>query len=462
MPPSDDILSRIHNLELAARSIAEGYLAGRHRSARQGVAVEFAQHREYAPGDDIKHLDWKIFGRTDRLYLKQQELETDLVAYLIVDASESMRFRSGDHSKYEVARLAGLALAHLATGQGDGVGLARFDSEVREFLRPASTQSQIHEMTRVLVEGPSAETTAVGTVLGRLAEQLPRRGVCLVFSDFFDEPAEILEGLRHLKYARHDVTLFHVLDPAEVEFPFTGPTLFRGLEQLPELLTDPRGVRAGYLEEFAAFRKELSDGCRALEVDPRDVAGGRGYWVEPRRVSQRPEGLNKPKMKILLTIPHYHAGSQTAGMPTLNATGLHQMQALVGCYMSPWWSLNRSPFQVRITPARAEQISLASGHEVHVKIVTTGDNHLLGQLQPLPGHVSHYSTNAEPSQLGFECHSALRAGLGDYDYYGYVEDDLLMRDPWVLFQIGLVQPQGRAGMSTDAEPVRIGRPPGRQ
>lgn len=262
-----DVLERIHQLELEARSISEGYLAGRHRSDRHGFAIEFAQHREYTPGDDFKHIDWKVFGRTDRFYLKQHELETNFLAWLVIDESESMRFRSGSRSKYDLACIAGLALSQLILDQGDMVGLAKVDSELTEVLRPSSQPSRAREIARQLAEGPTERSTDLGTALHSFAGRLQQRGLCLIFSDLFDDPESLLAGLRHLKYARQEVVVFQTLDVAEVEFTFRGPTLFRGLERLPELLTDPHAIRDSYLEEFERFRAQIRDGCRRLEID---------------------------------------------------------------------------------------------------------------------------------------------------------------------------------------------------
>jgi uncharacterized protein (DUF58 family) len=260
-------LARIRSLELQARQTVEGFITGGHKSRQHGFAVEFAQHREYAPGDDIRHVDWKVVARTERFYLKQYELETNLVCWLLVDASDSMRYGSGPRTKYELASIAAASLGYLVVQQTDSVGLATFDSQVRQFLRPASQATHLKDVCRLLVGGPSEEKSRIGGVLHEAADRFARRGVVAVFSDLFDEPADILAGLKHLKYLRHDVIVFHVLDAAEIEFPFRQSTLFHGLEQLPDLLTDPVGVRDGYLAEFNAFRKELQTGCRLHNID---------------------------------------------------------------------------------------------------------------------------------------------------------------------------------------------------
>jgi uncharacterized protein (DUF58 family) len=265
--PDPETLSSIHGLELHARRVVEGYLAGLHKSPYHGFAVEFAQHREYVPGDDVKHIDWKVFGRTERYYLKQYEQDTNFVCWLLVDVSESMGYGSGRLSKHAHAALAAAALAYLVVQQADAIGLATFDAGVRQFLRPASQMTHFREVTRRLVQPPGVEKTGLGRTLHELAERISRRGLVFLFSDLFDEVPDLLAGLRHLRFDGHEVVVFHVLDAAELDFPFTDATLFRGLEQAGELLTDPRGLRAGYLQELNAFLDAVKSGCRAQEVD---------------------------------------------------------------------------------------------------------------------------------------------------------------------------------------------------
>src|SRR5262245_58561698 len=262
-----DILARIRNLELRARQVVEGYLSGMHRSPQHGFAVEFAQHREYSPGDDIRHIDWKVFGRTERFYLKQYELETNLVCWLLVDASDSMRYSSGGLSKYDYAARAAAALAYLVVQQSDSVGLITYDCQVRQFLRASGQPSQLKDLITMLVAGPTEEKSRMGPVLHEAADRVNRRGGVLLFSDLFDEPSDILGGLKHLRFQKHDVAVFHVLDPAELEFPFRTATLFHGLEQMPDLLTDPLGVRESYLGELNRFIDEVKRGCRTQHID---------------------------------------------------------------------------------------------------------------------------------------------------------------------------------------------------
>jgi uncharacterized protein (DUF58 family) len=260
-------LAQVRGLEVQARLVVEGYLSGQHRSPHHGFAVEFAQHREYAPGDDVKHIDWKVFGRTERYYLKQYEQETNLVCWLLVDASQSMAYGSGPIRKYDYAAMAAASLAYLIVQQSDSVGLAVFDAQIRRFLRPGGQQTHLKDVIRGLGDGPSAAPTKLGPVLHEIAGRARQRGLVMLFSDLFDDVPAIISGLQHLRYDRHEVVVFQVLDAAEEDFPFEGATKFRGLEIPAEMLTDPRGLRAGYLRELHAFQDELRRGCRRLHVD---------------------------------------------------------------------------------------------------------------------------------------------------------------------------------------------------
>ena len=260
-------LAKVRSLELQARLVVEGYLSGMHKSPYHGFSVEFAQHREYVPGDDIKHVDWKVYGRTGRFYLKQYEEETNLSCWLLLDVSESMRYGSGPVSKYDYACMTAAALAYLILQQQDSVGLVTFDSQVRQFLRPSSQRSHLKEIVRLMNRGASAEKTRLATIFHEMAERMNRRAIVVLLSDLFDDPREILAGLKHLRYKRHEVVVFHIMDSAELDFPFQEATLFRGLEQLPELLTDPRALRDGYLEQVNGFISELRRGCRDQNMD---------------------------------------------------------------------------------------------------------------------------------------------------------------------------------------------------
>lgn len=263
------LFAELQGLELKARLIVEGYLSGMHRSPYRGFSVEFAEHREYVPGDDLRYVDWKVFGKTDRYYLKQFQEETNFTCTLAVDSSESMTYRSekAAASKLEFAQWAAAALAYLVIRQRDAVGVATFDESLRQFVRPGSTAGQWRDICRVLEEISGGGRSAVGQTLHELAERLTRRGIVVVLSDFFDDMAALARGLRHLRFRRHDVLLLQLLDPAELEFPFDAPTLFHGLEQWGDVLTDPQGVRRRYLAELNHHLAQLKGLAHELGFD---------------------------------------------------------------------------------------------------------------------------------------------------------------------------------------------------
>jgi len=262
-------LAKLKGLQLRARHIVEGYVAGLHRSPYHGFSIEFAEHREYAPGDDLRYLDWKVLGRTDKLYLKQYDDETNLICYLVLDISESMQYRGPDSplSKFEYAQCIAAAMAWLVLQQQDSVGLVSFDNEIRESVSPNSNATHLAQVMQIMESATLQAKTATGPIFHELAERFHKRGVVLILSDFFDDVTTMMAGLKHFLHRRHDVVLFHVLDPAELEFPFRTPTLFKGLEQFPEVLTDPRSLRKAYLREFDNYRKEIQKGCRGHGMD---------------------------------------------------------------------------------------------------------------------------------------------------------------------------------------------------
>jgi len=247
----------------------EGYVSGVHKSPFHGFSIEFAEHREYSPGDDLRFVDWKVFGKTDKFYLKQYEEETNLVCHLVLDTSESMRYKSADAalSKLEYAQCVAASLAYLILQQQDSVGLVTFDSEIRALVRASSNPSHMQQLVHVMEHAEAQRKTRTGPIFHDLAERLKRRGLVVVLSDMFDDVPSMLAGLKHLRHRRHEVVVFHVLDPAELDFPFRQTTLFRGLEQLPDVLTDPRALRQAYLEEFGKFTQAVNRGCRAQHID---------------------------------------------------------------------------------------------------------------------------------------------------------------------------------------------------
>jgi uncharacterized protein (DUF58 family) len=268
------VLEKIAGLDLKAKLIVEGYVAGLHRSPFRGVSVEFAEHREYVPGDDLRFLDWKVFGRSDRLYVKRYEEETNLEAHLVIDGSESMAYRSaseGGPSKFDYARWGAAALAYLITQQQDSVGLVLFDERVREALPALSSGSHFRTVIARLEAAQPASKTGLGRALIEAGEAVKRRGVVLLFSDLLDDEREMLRGLRHLRTRGHEVVVFHVLAKDEVTFPFERMTRFVGMESLGDMLADPSALRHAYLEEVDGFRRRLRRTCLSNRIDLVEV-----------------------------------------------------------------------------------------------------------------------------------------------------------------------------------------------
>ncbi len=262
-------LAKVQGLRLRAKHIVEGLIAGSHRSPHRGFSIEFAEHRDYAPGDDLRYLDWKVLGRTDKYYVKQFEDETNLICNLVVDVSESMRYRGPGSplSKLEYAQCLAATLSWLTLQQQDAVGLITFDQQIRALVPPSGSPAQLQQVLDVLQNVQSQEKTAMGPLLHELSARLPRRGLVIVLSDFFDDVDAVMAGLKHLRYRRHDIVLLHVLDPAELDFPFDRPTMFRGLEAMPELLADPHSVRKAYQAEIQAFLQSLRSQALAHQID---------------------------------------------------------------------------------------------------------------------------------------------------------------------------------------------------
>jgi uncharacterized protein (DUF58 family) len=272
-------LARISGLDLRARLIVEGLMTGMHRSPYQGASVEFAQHRPYVFGDDIRHVDWKVLGKTDRVYLKQYIEETNLHLICVVDASESMGYGTiGEGketwTKYDHATAIAASLSYMAIQQQDSVGLAVFDNQLKKYLKPSNSPGQWKTITHELTLVPRMAKTGTGHVLDQLAEKLTHRSLIVVLSDFFDDMEGIKKGLTHLRYKKHEMMVFQVLDPMEIEFPFEDVTLFKGLEGLGELLTEPRALREGYLEQLNQFTETMKKMCRGMHVDFQRMNSG--------------------------------------------------------------------------------------------------------------------------------------------------------------------------------------------
>ncbi len=264
-----ETLAKLQGLRLRARSVVEGYLAGLHRSPSRGFSIEFAEHREYVPGDDLRYVDWRVFGRSDKLYLKQYEDETNLLCYLLLDISRSMIYRgsASAFSKLEYAQLLAASLAWLVLHQQDAVALATFDSEIRTLVRPGGAPSHWEYVVDAMEASSPGDKTAAGPIFHELAQRLSRRGMVVVLSDCLDEIDSFVAGLKHFRHRRHDCLVLQILDPAELDFPFRAPAEFKGLEDFLGVQVDPQTVRLAYLREIASFNSQLASACRASGID---------------------------------------------------------------------------------------------------------------------------------------------------------------------------------------------------
>jgi uncharacterized protein (DUF58 family) len=273
MPVVDaSTLSRLAGVKLRARAVVEGVLSGLHKSPHQGQSVEFAEHKEYAPGDELRHLDWKAFGKFDRYYVKRFEHETNLRAVMAVDGSGSMAYGSGPLTKLDVARTLAGALSYLLVRQQDAAGLTLFAGGEIHDVPPRANASHLNVVLEALDEAGAYGATDLAAAADHLAEKLPRRALICVFSDFFDERQDALRRLLALKARRHDLAVFHLVDPFELTFPFEDPTLFLSMEDERRLEVNPREIRESYLEEFGRFLEETRQTCMAADCDYERVS----------------------------------------------------------------------------------------------------------------------------------------------------------------------------------------------
>ncbi len=262
-------IARISGLEIRARQVVEGFISGMHRSPFFGHSVEFVQHREYVPGDDIRHLDWKAWSKTDRFYIKQFEEETNLRTTIVLDVSESMQYgrKGAAMNKYEYACTAAACLAYLVVRQQDTVGLITFDADLRQVVPGRSSMTHLDAIVKAMDISRPREKTDPLKILRRVAEATPNRGLIILVSDLLCDREPLFKGLEMLRHRRHDVIVFHVLDDDELEFPFAGTTKFEGMEQLPDLICDPRALRQGYLEALEEYLTEVRRGCSKQGID---------------------------------------------------------------------------------------------------------------------------------------------------------------------------------------------------
>ncbi len=288
-----ETISRLSRLDLVARLVVEGFITGLHRSPYHGFSVEFSEHRPYMPGDPLRDLDWKAFGKTERLYVKQYEEETNLKAYMLLDVSGSMGFQSGGPlSKFRYASCLAAALTYLMLRQRDAVGLMLFRERIESYVPPRSVQSHLQVLLREISQARPSADTRMAPAFHDLAERISRRGLIVIFSDLLDDPEEVLAGLRHFRHRGHEVIVFHVLDPRERDLDFRGETRFYDLED-PEqtITTQPRHIQPEYREMMDSLIRTYRYHCAEGQIDyvlldsatSFDVALSR-YLVRRKRV----------------------------------------------------------------------------------------------------------------------------------------------------------------------------------
>ncbi len=261
-------VAQLSSIEMKARLIVEGFMSGMHKSPYHGFSVEFAEHRQYHPGDDLRYLDWKILGKTNRHYIKQFEEETNLRCTVIIDTSASMKYASkGNVSKFDYAACLGAAFTYLMMKQQDAAGLALYNDSIVSYLPAKKKTSYVGEILRVLGNAVPSNITGTAKALHQLVERLPKRGMVIIISDFFDEISSIVQALKHFRHDGHEVIAIQVLDPREKDFSFGHDANFRDIETGEELITQPYHIKKAYAEGFMKFMAQLKHECRVRGVE---------------------------------------------------------------------------------------------------------------------------------------------------------------------------------------------------
>ena len=286
-----DIISRLNNLSLKARFVVEGFIVGLHKSPYHGFSVEFSEHRAYGAGDEIRHVDWKLWGKTDRFFIKQFEEETNLKSYLLVDQSLSMTYKSKNMTKLEYAQILAASLGYLMLKQQDAVGLTLFDDRIRVNIPARSKRSHLNIILSKMQNIIAGPETTIAPVLHKTAEAIKKRGLIILISDLFDDPDKVLSGLQHFRYKGHEVIVFHVLDPQELTLDFTQRTRFRDMESGEEIVTDPWHIQSDYQNSMEQFCDYIKSNCRQKNIDyvqlstdlPLDMALSE-YLIKRKRI----------------------------------------------------------------------------------------------------------------------------------------------------------------------------------
>ncbi len=270
-----ETVSKLKGMEMRARMVVEGFIAGLHKSPYHGFSVEFADYRQYMSGDDIGDIDWKVFAKTDRYYIKQYEEETNLKSYLLLDCSASMNYRSGDRlTKFDYAGMLCGALSYMMLRQRDAVGLVTYDQHIRRYIPPRSKHGHIHVLLNEIAAQTPSDLTDTANTLHEMAERIKRRGLVIILSDLLDSAEQIISGLRHFRYHKHEVIVFHVLDPRERDFNFGSEAIFKDMETGEEVSTLPFQMKKEYARKVSEFAETIAVACRQANIDyhPIDTA----------------------------------------------------------------------------------------------------------------------------------------------------------------------------------------------
>lgn len=262
-----EIVSQMGKLDLIARLVVEGFKIGLHRSPYHGFSVEFAEHRQYIPGDEIKHLDWKVYGKTERFYIKKFEEETNLKCYILLDISASMGYSSGKISKLQYSKYLSAAFTYLMLQQQDAVGLVTFDQKIQSFLPPKAVNSYLRQILIELHTCKSSKRTDISKIFHEMADRIKRRGLIIILSDLFDDPEAIISGLKHFRHNKHEVIVFHILDPKERKFDFVGDFVFEDMETKEQINTQPVHILKDYRINFDRFIDKFRQVCRENRID---------------------------------------------------------------------------------------------------------------------------------------------------------------------------------------------------
>jgi len=265
-----DVVSRLKGMELKARLVVEGFMAGLHKSPYHGFSVEFAEHRQYMPGDSIRDIDWKVYAKTDRYFVKEFEEETNLKAYLLVDTSASMGYTSDEKqriNKLEYSAYLAASLTFLMLKQRDSVGMVGFDEKIHTYIPPKSAAGHLHVLLEQMDKLKSSEKTDISDTLHQMAERIKRRGLIILMSDLFDDPHRILAGLKHFRHRKHEIIVFHILDPRERDFSFPREAIFEDLETGERITTLPWQIKGAYQKELNSVFEHFSRECRMSNID---------------------------------------------------------------------------------------------------------------------------------------------------------------------------------------------------